>query len=141
MEILIKNNDMEKISANTNALNWFEIPVTDTARAKKFYETILDIPMETRDMNGMEMTFFPFDPTMQSGKISGALVKSDMHKPGMDGAVVYLNANPSIQTVADKIEPAGGKVIMPKTHISEEVGYMAFFIDSEGNRMALHAGS
>lgn len=132
---------MEKISANTNALNWFEIPVTDMARAKKFYETILDIPMQTQDMNGMEMTFFPFDPAMQSGKVSGALVKSEMHNPGSEGAVVYLNANPSIQTVIDKIESAGGKVLMPRTQISEEVGYMAFFTDSEGNRMALHAGN
>ena len=132
---------MEKISANTNALNWFEIPVTDTARAKKFYETILDIPMQTQEMNGMEMTFFPFDPAMQSGKVSGALVKSEMHKPGSDGAVVYLNGNPSIQTILDKVEPAGGKVVMPRTQISEEIGYMAFITDTEGNRMALHAGN
>lgn len=130
---------MEKISANTNALNWFEIPVTDTARAKKFYEAILDIQMETQEMMGMEMTYFPFDREGQSGKVSGALVKSEMHKPGMDGAVVYLNANPSIQMVVDRIEAAGGKVLMPKTHISEDIGYMAFFMDTEGNRTALHA--
>lgn len=132
---------MEKISANTNALNWFEIPVTDTARAKKFYESILDVQMQSQEMNGMEMTFFPFDPAMQSGKVSGALVKGEMHKPGMDGPVVYLNANPSIQTVVDKIEAAGGKIIMPKTQISEQIGYMAFFMDTEGNRVALHAGN
>jgi predicted enzyme related to lactoylglutathione lyase len=131
---------MEKLSANTNALNWFEIPVTDTARAKKFYETIFDIQMETNEMMGMEMTSFPF--SMESnGKVAGALVKGPMHKPSMDGAVIYLNANPTIQTVVDKIEAAGGKVIMPKTKISDEIGYMAFFVDTEGNRMGLHAGS
>jgi hypothetical protein len=64
-----------------------------------------------------------------------------MYKPGMDGALVYLNANPSIQTVIDKIEDAGGKTILPRTKIGEDIGYMAFFIDSEGNRMALHAGN
>lgn len=132
---------MEKLSVNTNALNWFEIPATDTARAKKFYESILDVQMATQEMMGMEMTFFPYDMEAQSGKVSGALVKSDMHKPGMDGAIVYLNANPSIQAVVDRIEPAGGKVLMPRTLISEQIGYMAFFIDSEGNRMALHAGN
>lgn len=131
---------MEKLSANTNALNWFEIPVTDTARAKKFYETIFDVQMFSDNMMGMEMTFFPGDPENQTGKVSGALVKSDMHKPGMDGTIVYLNANPAIQTVVDKIEAAGGKVIMPKTKITDDIGYMAFFIDSEGNRMGLHAG-
>jgi predicted enzyme related to lactoylglutathione lyase len=131
---------MEKISANTNALNWFEIPVTDTARAKKFYETIFDVQMDTQDMMGMEMTFFPYDMEANSGKVSGALVKGQMHKPGADGSIVYLNANPAIQTVVDKIEQAGGKVLMPKTQISEQIGYMAVFMDSEGNRMALHAG-
>ena len=132
---------MEKMSSNTNALNWFEIPMTDTARAKKFYETIFDIEMESVNMMGMDMVMFPYDMNTQSGKVSGALVKGEMHKPGMDGAIVYLNANPSIQTVVDKIEAAGGKVLMPRTHISEDVGYMAFFVDSEGNRMALHAGN
>lgn len=132
---------MEKLSANTNALNWFEIPVTDTARAKKFYETIFDIAMDTQNMMGMEMTFFPYNMESPTGKVSGALVKGEMHKPSMDGAIVYLNANPGIQTVIDRIEPAGGKLIMPRTQITEEIGYMAFFVDTEGNRMALHAGN
>jgi len=132
---------MEKMSAKTNALNWFEIPVTDTARAKKFYETILDIKMDTNEMMGMEMTSFPFDMQSNSGKVSGTLVKGPMHKPSMDGAVIYLNANPAIQTVIDRIEKAGGKILMPKTLISEQIGYMAFFTDTEGNRMALHAGN
>lgn len=134
---------MEKISANTNSLNWFEIPVTDTARAKKFYETILDIEMMTQEMNGVEMSFFPFDPSMQSGNVSGALTyhKGGNIKPGADGPVIYLNANPSIQTVIAKIEDAGGKVILPRTLINEQIGYMAFFMDTEGNRMALHAGN
>ena len=132
---------MEKLSANTNALNWFEIPVTDTARAKKFYETILDIQMQTSEMMGMEMTIFPYDMQGSNGKVSGSLVKGPMHKPSIDGSVVYLNANPSIQTVIAKIEKAGGKILMPRTLINEQIGYMAFFADTEGNRIALHAGN
>jgi predicted enzyme related to lactoylglutathione lyase len=132
---------VEKLSANTNALNWFEIPVTDTARAKKFYETILDIQLQTQEMMGMEMTFFPFDMQANNGKVSGSLVKGPMHKPSMDGSIVYLNANPSIQTIIDKIEKAGGKVLMPRTLIKDDIGYMAFFADTEGNRLALHAGN
>ena len=132
---------MEKMSPNTNALNWFEIPVTDSARARKFYETIFDIKMQTDNMMGMEMTFFPYEMQAANGKISGSLVKGPMHKPSMDGAIVYLNANPSIQTVIDKVEKAGGKLLMPRTMISEQIGYMAFFADTEGNRMALHAGN
>ena len=130
----------EKISETTNALNWFEIPVTDSPRAKKFYETIMDVPMQTVEMMGMEMTMFPSGQE-GTGKVGGALVKSEHHVPSMEGAVVYLNANPSIQEVQDRIEAAGGKVIMPKMLIDEKTGYMAFFTDTEGNRVALHANN
>lgn len=132
---------MEKMSVNTHSLNWFEIPVTDSPRAKNFYESIFDVEMSSGDIMGLEMTFFPYDMSGQSGKVSGALVKSEMHTPGMDGAIIYLNANPSIQAVVDRIEPSGGKVLMPRTLIDENIGYMAFFVDSEGNRMALHANN
>ena len=126
---------MEK---NANALNWFEIPAKDITRAKKFYESIFAINMQDMgEMMGMKMVGFPSE--MGNGKVSGGLVQSEMHKPSTEGAVVYLNANPSIQTVIDRIETAGGKVVMPKTQISPEIGCMAFFIDSEGNKVALHA--
>ena len=121
----------------SNSLNWFEIPATDIARAKKFYEKAFAIKMdEMGEMMGMKMYSFPGDP--ESGKVYGGLVQSNMHKPSTEGAVVYLNANPSIQAVIDRIEPAGGKVVMPKTQISPEIGYMAFFIDSEGNKIGVH---
>lgn len=129
---------MEKLSASTNAINWFEIPATDAKRAKKFYEALFDIEMQTMEMMGMEMVFFPSSDNM-IGKVSGAIVKGEMHKPSMDGAVIYLNASPNIQSIIDKIEINGGKVIMPRTLVNEKVGYMAFFVDTEGNRMALYA--
>ncbi len=123
---------------NSNSLNWFEIPAIDIARATKFYESIFSIKMEPlQEMMGMNMVSFPSD--QGNGKANGALVKSDMHKPSMDGCVVYLNADPEIQPVIDLIESAGGKVVMPRTEISEDIGCMAFFIDTEGNKMALHA--
>ena len=123
---------------NSNSLNWFEIPAKDITRAKNFYENIFSMKMQDMgEMMGMKMVGFPSE--MGNGKASGGLVESQMHKPSTEGAVVYLNANPSIQTVIDRIEHAGGKVVMPKTQISPEIGVMAFFIDSEGNKVALHA--
>lgn len=129
---------MEKLSAKTNAVNWFEIPVTDSKRAIKFYESIFEIEMKTMEMMGFEMAFFPSSDNME-GLVSGALVKGEMHKPSMDGAIIYLNANPDIQTIIERIEANGGKILMPRTLINEQVGYMSFFIDTEGNRIALHA--
>lgn len=122
---------------NSNSLNWFEISVADLKRAKTFYEKIFGIVMEEQEMNGMQMAFFPWENG--SGKANGALCKSDFHKPSMDGTVVYLNANPDMSPVLERIERNGGNILMPKTHISEEIGHMAFFVDSEGNRVALHS--
>jgi predicted enzyme related to lactoylglutathione lyase len=123
---------------NANSLNWFEIPAADLPRAKKFYETIFSCQMQDYpEMMGMKMSGFPSDPG--NGKASGAIAQSEFHTPAKDGALIYLNANPAIQTIIDRIEGAGGKVVMPKTQISPEIGYMAFFIDTEGNRVGLHA--
>jgi predicted enzyme related to lactoylglutathione lyase len=127
------------MDGSVNILNWFEVSVSDIARAKTFYETIFSITMEDMDMMGMKMASFPYDPT--SGKLSGALVQSEMHKPSADGVKVYFNANPDLNEALGKIEAAGGKVTMPKTKINDDIGYMAFFIDTEGNGVALHSSN
>lgn len=128
----------EKMSSETNALNWFEIPAIDIAKAKKFYETIFEIKMEEMEMPDMKYAMFPFDP--MKGKVGGALAQSPLHIPGATGSIIYLNANPDLQKVVDRIEAAGGKITMPKTSIGEN-GFMAFFTDTEGNTMGLHSNS
>ncbi len=125
------------MNKDSNAINWFEIPVTDINRAKTFYQTIFGLSdMEEMEMMGNKMAFLPFEDG--NGKVSGALVQGEGYKPTMDGALIYLNADPSMEA-SDKIEGAGGKIIMPKTNIGDNIGFMAVFIDSEGNRMALHS--
>jgi predicted enzyme related to lactoylglutathione lyase len=131
---------LEKIDKNTNVLTWFEIPVADTERAKTFYETILDIEMVKRADGSDEAVFFPFDPNVvqaTSGRVTGVLSKTGRNSPSGNGTVVYINASPSIQTVLDKVEQAGGKIIAPKTLIP--AGYIAIIIDTEGNKIGLHA--
>ena len=125
------------METNANVLNWFEIPATDMERAKGFYQGICDMHMETSNMMGIEMAFFPY--AMESGKLSGAICKSENHKPSYDGCVIYLNANPDLQKVLDKVEQSGGQIVMPKTKISNEIGYMAFIIDTEGNKIGIHS--
>jgi predicted enzyme related to lactoylglutathione lyase len=131
---------LKKIDEHTNVITWFEIPVLDTSRAKKFYETILDVKMRTVPIGDEELTFFPSDPNViqaTSGRVTGVLTKSATAKPSKEGTLIYLNAYPDIQTVIDKIEPAGGKLLQSRTQIP--AGYIAVFLDSEGNRMAIHA--
>ena len=127
------------MDANTNALNWFEISVSDITRAKKFYEEIFSIEMFEQEMMGMKMAYFPID--MMSGKVGGGIVESQYHKPSADGVKVYLNANPDMEVILAKIDAAGGQVMMPKTKISDEIGYMAGFVDTEGNHIALHSNA
>ena len=93
--------------------------------------------MEDMPIGDMQMAAFPYD--LNNDKISGALVVSDWHKPSEDGVVVYLNAAPDLSVVLDKVEQEGGKIKMPKTQISPEMGYMAFFTDTEGNKIGLHS--
>jgi predicted enzyme related to lactoylglutathione lyase len=125
------------MDATSNALNWFEISATDIDRAKKFYEEILGIEMEVQEMMGMKMAYFPAD--MMNGKVGGGLVESPYHTPSAQGARIYLNGNPDLAVALDKVEAAGGQVAMPKTKISDEIGYMANFMDTEGNLVALHS--
>lgn len=122
-----------------NAISWFEIPATDIDRAQKFYETIFGIQMVPMDLENIQMRMFPLDDPMKG--VGGTLVKTDgFHVPSAtDGPLIYLNGNPDVQTVVDKVEAAGGKVTVPKTKISDEYGYMAVFLDTEGNRIAVHS--
>lgn len=122
-----------------NALNWFEIPVSDFDRAKKFYETIFNYKMPENMMGDVRMGFFLHD--FQNQKVGGAICKSEMHKPSSEGSLVYLNCQPDLQVVLDKVENAGGKIIKPKTKISEEqnIGFWALIADTEGNKVALHS--
>lgn len=120
-----------------NSLNWFEISVTDINRAARFYETIFGIELPRQTMMGVKMAFFHSEN--MNGKVSGALVQGPMHKPSADGAKIYLNGNPDLANVLSRVEVAGGKVLMPKTKINDEIGFMAYFADSEENTMALHS--
>ena len=122
-----------------NAISWFEIPATDLPRAQKFYEAIFGISMMPMDMPNIKMRMFPLDDMMT--QVGGALVDSGgFHKASAtDGPLIYLNANPDVQNVLDKVVEAGGSIMVPKTEISPEYGFMAVFMDTEGNRIALHS--
>ncbi|HXG37393.1 MAG TPA: VOC family protein [Bacteroidota bacterium] len=122
-----------------NALNWFEIPASDIKRAKAFYEAIFNVKFgEMVLANNLKMALFP----TETGTVGGALCEHpDFYRPGYQGPLVYLNGNPDLQTVLDRIPKFGGKVLVPKTQISDQYGYMAVFEDCEGNRLALHSNA
>ncbi len=112
-----------------------EIPTTDFSRAVTFYQEILGITIEEVDMDGTQLGVLPGDEET----VSVVLVKGSDYKPTTDGAVIYLNAGDDLQPILDRIESNGGKVIVPKTEISPEIGFYAMFTDTEGNKLGLHS--
>lgn len=114
---------------------WFEIPTADFKRAKKFYETIFEMEIHATEFANMKMGIFPH---RDSG---GAIVESEFHRPGPDGPLIYLEAQPDLAIVLARIEGAGGKILQGKKMISPEHGFNALVLDSEGNRLALHSSS
>jgi predicted enzyme related to lactoylglutathione lyase len=121
-----------------HAVNWFEIPVADLTRAIKFYETMTGAKLR-REMfgpPGEEMAIFEVET--QEG-ISGCLLSSPDTKPAQAGTTVYLNAEPSIDAWIERAQKAGAKVLTPKTALPPGMGFFAHILDSEGNRVGLHA--
>jgi uncharacterized protein len=119
---------------NMHAVNWFEIPAADMPRAVKFYETVFAVSLK-REVIGDEMAMFPAD---EAG-VGGCLIHGPNSTPHAQGTVVYLNAEPSIDKVIERVEKAGGKIVVPKTALPPGMGFFAHFMDTEGNRVGVHA--
>ena len=121
---------------NNNMVGWFEIPVNDMDRAKQFYETVFNVEINIHDFGGLLMGWFP-----DRGEVHGAqgtLIKQDTYIPSKKGVLIYFLSD-NLQNELDRVVIAGGEIYQPKTQISPEHGYMGAFIDSEGNRIALHS--
>lgn len=116
---------------------WFEIPVNDIERATRFYSQVLAVQLAPMDYGPHKMAVFPAG---EAGEdiVHGALVQGEGYTPGADGPLVYLNGGDDLAVPLARIEAAGGRVVMPKTAIGSH-GFMAIFLDTEGNRLALHS--
>jgi len=120
-----------------NVFNWIEIPATDFNRAKNFYTTILNAEMHVEEMMGTKMAFFNMGED-QTG-VGGSICTGEDYRPSTDGTLAYLDGGDDLVNVLNRIENAGGNIVMPKTKITDEIGYIAFFIDTEGNKIGLHS--
>jgi len=118
-----------------NRVVWFEIPASDLARATKFYETILSTSLKAETFGTHELRVFAHD----DDAASGCLMKGPGFEPSKAGVVAYLNADPSLDAVLARVERAGGKIAVPRTDLPGDMGSFAHIIDSEGNRVGLHA--
>jgi len=117
-------------------VGWFEVPVNNMDRAKKFYETVFKVDINVQDFGGVLMGWFPDRGVVPGAQ--GTLIKQDTYVPSQEGTLVYF-VSENVQNELDRVEAAGGTIYQAKTQISPEHGYMAVFIDTEGNRIALHS--
>ena len=129
---------MSAKNASQNAVVWFEIPATDFKRAVRFYETVLGASLMLQEMPGWpRMAIFPY--SQETGVGGSIMDATPTNQPSTGGVTIYLNAGDDLAGPLSKVDAAGGKTLLPKTLICEEIGYMAHFIDTEGNRVALHS--
>ncbi|MBK8581968.1 MAG: VOC family protein [Flavobacteriales bacterium] len=123
-----------------NPVVWFEIYVDDMPRAKKFYETVLGLQLEsmatpdTIEAN-MEMVSFPM--VMDGDGAAGALVRMEGFKAGGGGTIVYFRSD-DCATEEGRVEKAGGKIFQSKQSIAE-FGFMVLAMDTEGNMFGIHS--
>jgi uncharacterized protein len=120
----------------THALNWFEIPVRDMDRAQAFYESLLAAPLRREQMGPQTLAVFRYDEAGVGGCL---LAGDDVPEPATQGALVYLNAAPSLDAALARVEAAGGRISTPKVQLPGDMGCFAHITDTEGNRVGLHA--
>lgn len=118
----------------TNLVSIIEIPAIDLSRAMTFYRNVLNIGIEEAQMGDVRMGIFP----TAEGAVNVVLASGPDYVPTTQGVLLYWQAGEDLQAVLDRIELHGGKIILPKTAISAEMGFYALFTDTEGNKMGLH---
>ena len=127
------------MTQNNNVVGWFEIPVIDMDRAVKFYETVLGVTLGRHKMNEIDMAWFPM-VSGASGAAGSLVAHPEWYKTSHDGVLVYFTAQSGdLSEELSRVESAGGQIVVKKQEIAPEYGHMAVFIDSEGNRVALHS--
>jgi len=119
-----------------NMVSWFEIPVSNMDRAKTFYDKVFNIEITLQDIEGVMMGFFPANP--EAPGAMGSLMKYESYIPSHEGTLIYFSSE-NVQIELDRIKEAGGEILMGKTQISPEIGFMGMFQDTEGNRIALYS--
>lgn len=125
---------------NQNPVVWFEIYTDDLQRARKFYETVLqvsltELPNPTADE--LQMLAFPSNPEAKNNGAPGALVQMEGVKPGNNSTLVYF-ASEDCSIEASRVESAGGSIFRPKMSIGEH-GFIMLATDTEGNRFGIHS--
>lgn len=120
-------------------VGWFEIPVTNMQRATTFYENVFNVKLQSSKFDNIDMAWFPWNHN-QPGAPGSLVMNENYYKPDPNGVLIYFSSRANdLNVELSRVVQAGGQIAIGKTLISEEIGYMAIFMDTEGNRIALHS--
>ena len=123
-----------------NKVVHFEIPTDDHARAKQFYGAVFDWQLQDMPTDADVYTFAITSPVdeqfnhKESGAINGGMFQRNAELP-VHNPVITIGVD-SIDEHVGKIEAAGGSMVVPKGEVPD-MGYYAYFKDTEGNLMGL----
>lgn len=115
-----------------NRAVWFDIPVSDLARATRFYTAVLGIAVHQEAFQGMAFA------VLDHGDGNGGCLVVEPASVGMAGILVYFNVDGRIAEAVREVERLGGRVVEGVQPIGPH-GFRAIVVDSEGNRIALHS--
>lgn len=118
-----------------NPVIWFEIYVQDMARARRFYEGVLDGALER--IGGPDMEMWAFAMARDTEGAGGALVRMEGVPSGGNSTLVYF-ACADCAVEEARVARFGGQVQQSKQSIGE-YGFISLAVDTEGNRFGLHS--
>ena len=114
----------------------FEIPADNVKRAQTFYEKTFGWRMNP--MPGFDYTMVSTSPSGPDGMPSApGMINGGMGKRGgpLRAPVVTINVE-DIDKIAKDIAKNGGKLVQKKQPVGD-MGFTAYFTDSEGNTVGL----
>ena len=114
---------------------WADIPVTDMDRAVKFYSHVTQQEVALMPGSNDGVAVIGSTPTGEEPIVSADLYLGG--KPSHDGSTVYLRGGGDIDGVLARVAEAGGTILEAKKFMGDVVGWIAFFEDSEGNRIGV----
>ena len=113
--------------------NWIEIPVKDMKRAQTFYQGVLKVELAAMDLGPNRYALFPTEDRFNSG----ALAQGEGYEPSNQGVTVYFDGSEGIELILARVSALGGTILLTKTFLAAEAGFIGLFLDSEGNKIGL----
>jgi predicted enzyme related to lactoylglutathione lyase len=115
----------------------FEIPADDQERARNFYQEAFGWKINPLpELNYNTVTTTPTDEATGRPSEPGAINGGLMGREGQLTTPVITVDVPDIDAALKTVEQLGGSVVMPKDTVPD-MGFYAYFKDTEGNIMGL----